>query len=113
MSIRAQGLRTWLWQRLSAAYLAAFLLFSLAGGILAGPWDYVRWRALLTDPVYAVATALFFAALLLHAWVGGRDIIMDYVPAGALRFTALTLLALAVIVMGAWTVVILLLAQIT
>ena len=107
VSIRAQGLRSWMWQRFSGAYIAVYLVFALVGLVVGQPWDYAGWRALFQDPVLAVATGLFFLALFVHAWVGGRDILMDYAPAGAPRFMALSLFALFLLGLGMWLALIL------
>ena len=108
MSIRAQGLRTWLWQRFTAAYLAVFIIVSGLGWFIAGPWDYASWRAIWTDPVLIIAIVMFFAALFVHTWGGVRDIIVDYVPAGSPRFMVLTFLVLFLIVLAIWVVLIIL-----
>ncbi len=108
MSIRAQGLRTWLWQRFTGAYLAAFVVFAFLGWTFSGPWDFASWKHLLADPVLVIAIFMFFAALILHSWVGVRDIIVDYMPSGTARFVALSVLVLVLIVLGVWVTLILL-----
>jgi succinate dehydrogenase / fumarate reductase membrane anchor subunit len=59
----------------------------------------------------SVATGVFFCALLAHAWVGVRDVIMDYVRPVAARAPALVVLAASLIVMAAWFAQILLRIQ--
>jgi succinate dehydrogenase / fumarate reductase membrane anchor subunit len=51
-----------------------------------------------------VSTALFFTALLLHAWVGGRDVLLDYIHAARIRFVSLAGLALGLIALGFWVI---------
>ena len=46
--------------------------------------------------------SVFGAALLAHAWVGLRDVILDYVRPAALRLSLLGLLALALATLGVW-----------
>ena len=90
----ANGLRPWLMQRLSAAYIAGFLLFVLFQ-LASGPQpSFEAWRAWAASPLTNAALALFFTALLAHAWVGTRDVLMDYVKPLALRFLLLTLFGL-------------------
>ena len=107
MSIRAQGMRAWLLQRLSGVYLGVYLL--LAVFILgAGPTlDYAHWHELLSQPAVSIATLLFFYFTLIHAWVGIRDVLIDYVQIVALRFSILIALALGLITMGIWVSMIL------
>lgn len=108
MNWRAQGLRAWLWQRVSAVYLAVFILTSLLVLGLDAPRGYLAWRALFAHPLVGVAVVLFFAALLIHAWVGIRDILIDYVPRQGLRFALLGLVILGLLAMAVWVLMIIL-----
>jgi succinate dehydrogenase / fumarate reductase, membrane anchor subunit len=45
---------------------------------------------------------LFFIALLYHAWVGMRDIVMDYVHSAALRLTLETAVVVALLLYLIW-----------
>jgi succinate dehydrogenase / fumarate reductase membrane anchor subunit len=90
----AHGLRAWLLQRATAIYLALYLL--VVPLMLASRWplDFQQWRALFAAPLMSVATGLFALALLLHVWVGIRDILMDYVHAVWLRLALMALTGL-------------------
>ncbi len=80
MSGRLQGQRAWLWQRLSAIYLLAYLLYFLGYLIIVRPADYFSWSAWMQGTgLMPLLSCLFFLTLAVHAWVGGRDIIIDYV----------------------------------
>ena len=95
-----QGLRPWVIQRISAVYLA-FLFLYLLVSLLAQPasaHSYVAWRQWLGQPGNSVALGIGFLALLLHAWVGVRDVVLDYVHHMALRLTILT--AVSVLLLG-------------
>lgn len=107
MSWRPQGLRAWLWQRLTAAYLAVYIVAAAIVLGLGGPWDYAAWRQLLGHPVISVTTGLFFGALLVHAWVGTRDILIDYCPPLGLRFAILMLMTLGMFATGIWAFLVL------
>lgn len=102
MSWRAQGLRAWVLQRVSAVYLGLFILVAAGWLIWHAPFGYVEWRGWLAVPAVNIATALFFAALLAHAWVGMRDIVIDYVHPTGVRFAVLSLVGLALLAMAAW-----------
>jgi succinate dehydrogenase / fumarate reductase membrane anchor subunit len=56
----------------------------------------------------ALPTLLFFAGVLLHAWVGIRDVVIDYVHAAALRLCVLSLVGALLLVCGFWVADILL-----
>lgn len=99
---RAQGLRAWFWQRLSSVYMVLYLLPVGAFLLLWPPDSHAAWRAWLAQPLVGLATALFFAALLVHAWVGMRDVLMDYVHPLALRLALLCVVALLLAGSGLW-----------
>lgn len=98
MNTYLTGLPAWLVQRLSALYMILFTLFAAAGWWLSVPLEFTAWRSLFAHPVVSVATAMFFLALLLHAWVGMRDVILDY----AGRFPAIRLMLL--VLLGGWLI---------
>jgi succinate dehydrogenase / fumarate reductase membrane anchor subunit len=50
-----------------------------------------------------VATLLFFASLILHAWVGMRDILMDYIKPTGIRLGLEVGVILVLAVYAAWT----------
>jgi succinate dehydrogenase / fumarate reductase membrane anchor subunit len=66
------------------------------------PQSYPEWRGWLAEPFVGLATALFFGALLLHAWVGMRDVIIDYAGALSVRLTLLMLTGLGLVGIGLW-----------
>jgi succinate dehydrogenase / fumarate reductase, membrane anchor subunit len=101
------GLRDWLAQRITAVVMTAYIL-ALAFVIMwKKPAAYEAWRELFAQGWMRIATLLFVVSLAWHAWVGARDILMDYVkPTGArLSLEILTLLLLAIYI--GWTVQIL------
>ena len=107
MSWRASGLKAWTWQRLTAVYLGLYLAITLISVFRYAPLDFSTWRAAFSSPLVALATALAITCLLIHAWVGVRDIIMDYLRPPALRIAALGGLALFLSLMGLWALLIL------
>lgn len=102
------GLRAWVLQRATALYLTAYLLFVGLRLMLSPPADAEAWRVWLTAPGMAVATAIFFLALLAHAWVGARDIAIDYVRPVGVRLAVLALVAVALLAQGLWVLRVLL-----
>jgi succinate dehydrogenase / fumarate reductase membrane anchor subunit len=102
------GLRAWLLQRLSAVVMLAFIVSALLRWWVAPPQSYAQWHDSMRHPPVIVACCLFFGALLLHSWIGVRDVLMDYVHPVALRLGLLTLLGLGLLAMGLWVLRILL-----
>ncbi|MEN8171202.1 MAG: succinate dehydrogenase, hydrophobic membrane anchor protein [Pseudomonadota bacterium] len=99
------GLGAWLVQRLSAVYMGLFVVVVAIILLITPEIDYIRWRGLFTQPVLAIATTMFFLALLLHAWVGMRDVILDYAgPSPSMRLLILSLLGGWLIALGIWEI---------
>jgi len=101
------GLRGWLLQRISAVYLGLYLPLALLLLWVHPPTDFAHWRATLQHPWVYLTTLLFVLATLAHAWVGLRNILLDYVRPLALRLVLLGLLAAALIILGAWLLLLL------
>ena len=104
----ATGLRAWLVQRISAVYMLLFIVYVLAHFAVDPPRSHLEWRGWILSPGVSIVSFVFFAALLAHAWVGLRDVIMDYVNRPATRVFVLAMLTGGLLAMGAWTVRILL-----
>jgi len=101
------GLRDWLAQRITAAIMALYSVIVLVVLLTGAPISYAVWSDLFAQGWMRVATLLFAASFAWHAWVGMRDILMDYVkPAGA-RLTLEIVVLLALAGYLGWTVQIL------
>ena len=101
------GLRDWLVQRISAVMMAAYALF-MAGWLLLHPgFNYDAWTALFSGSVMRSFTLLVMLALFYHAWVGVRDIVMDYIKWPRLRLLIHVLVILALLMYAIWAVQIL------
>jgi len=101
------GLRDWLIQRVTAVVMALYIL-SLAGYLLLQPnLDYDVWTALFSSQTVRTFTLLFMLSLFYHAWIGIRDIVMDYVKSAAVRLVIHVLVILALLLCAIWAVEIL------
>jgi succinate dehydrogenase / fumarate reductase membrane anchor subunit len=77
------GMRDWLSQRVTAGLMALFTIVLLVQVLFGGPLGYDRWAAIFSTQWMKVLTFVLIVALAWHAWVGVRDIWMDYVkPVG-------------------------------
>lgn len=102
------GQRAFMLQRLSALVLLAYLTAAALRLALGAPVGLGEWRAWAAQPLAAAALLLLAGALLLHAWVGVRDVVLDYVKPLPFRATVLLLVASALVLLGAWTALIVL-----
>jgi succinate dehydrogenase / fumarate reductase, membrane anchor subunit len=77
------GMRDWLSQRVTAVVMALFTLVLLVQLVMPGPLGYDRWAGIFSAQWMKLLTLVVVLALAWHAWVGMRDIWMDYVkPVG-------------------------------
>ncbi len=99
-----RGLNAWLIQRASSLYLAGYLLYAGWQLLSSPPAGYAAWKALASGAGMRVATALFFVALLAHAWVGLRSVWMDYLRPAAVRLAVSLLSAAALMALALWAI---------
>jgi succinate dehydrogenase / fumarate reductase, membrane anchor subunit len=97
------GLRDWLAQRITAAIMALYTLI-MAVVFFNRPLDYSAWKALFAQGWMRVATLLFAVSLAWHAWVGVRDILMDYVKPDGWRLSLQVFVLLVIASYLGWTV---------
>jgi len=102
------GLRDWLGQRVTAVIMAVYTFLVGAILLLDAPGGYGEWKALFSGRIMQLATLLFIASLLYHAWVGIRDVLMDYIGAASVRFTLQVCVILSLVVYMGWSILILL-----
>jgi succinate dehydrogenase / fumarate reductase membrane anchor subunit len=101
------GWRDWLVQRITAIIMALYtgLLFVVA--LWNGGFDYATWKAIFASNAFRIATFLFMASLLWHAWVGVRNILMDYVKPAGVRLTLQCIVIGVLVGYLGWTIAIL------
>jgi succinate dehydrogenase / fumarate reductase membrane anchor subunit len=96
------GLKDWLAQRVTAIVMALYtLLMIVAVPMVDG---YEGWRALMSHGFIRFVTFVFIISLCYHAWVGVRDIWMDYVKPTAVRLTLHVLTLLALVGYAGWAI---------
>lgn len=96
------GLRDWIAQRATAVVMALYTLLMLAVVLIVCPQDFTAWRGIFANGFVKFATFLFFVSLFWHAWIGVRDIWMDYVKPTGLRLTLHVLTILALVGYTGW-----------
>ena len=98
------GLRDWLSQRITAVVMTLYSALLLGIVLWHGGLDYATWQALFAGDAFRVATFLFMASLLVHAWVGVRNILMDYAKPTSVRLTLQIVVICVLIAYAGWTV---------
>ncbi len=82
------GLKDWLLQRITAVIMVVFTLFLLFSFIFFTDKNaliYDQWSGLFKNQFMQALTFLTYLSLLYHAWIGIRDIWMDYVKPVGIR----------------------------
>jgi succinate dehydrogenase / fumarate reductase membrane anchor subunit len=102
VSRRASGLKAWFLQRATAVYLGLFGIYLALYFMLAAPASHAELVAWAASPWVALGLLLFIPILLAHAWVGIRDVLMDYMKPIVLRATAMTLVGFVFLASGLW-----------
>lgn len=97
------GLRHWLLQRITAVLMLLCLLAITALLLHQQPTSYPAWRALWSLAWVRLVTLLLLGSLLLHAWLGVRDILDDYVPSRRVKIALQRLAGTALLLEAAWS----------
>lgn len=81
------GLKDWLIQRITAVLMIFYtiLLFILA--VIYQPESYEDFKSLFSTQWIKIISLLCFIGLCWHAWVGVRNVLMDYVHPMGIRLT--------------------------
>ncbi len=101
------GLRDWLIQRITAVIMALYSLTLFVYLLLQPHVNYNVWTGLYSNQWMRIFTLLFLMSLFYHAWIGMRDVVMDYVKPAGVRLLIHVLVVLTMIVYTIWSVQIL------
>ena len=108
-----EGLRPWVIQRVSAVYMVLFIIYAAYCYFTADAIAYEPWKDWLFNPFNTTVVGIFVIAVLFHAWIGMRDVILDYVHNIMLRIFILGLLLGVLIGSALWVFRILLLSVVS
>ena len=81
------GMRDWLMQRITAVIMLIFTLTLIITSFSSSAKGYQWWAGLMSNWAMQGMAMIAFVALAWHAWVGMRDIWMDYVKPAGIRLT--------------------------
>ena len=98
------GWRDWLVQRVTAVVMALYTVLILGLLLWYGGLDFAAWKATFGNEAFRVTSFVFMVALFWHAWVGVRNILMDYVKPVTLRLTLQVFVIGALIGYTGWTI---------
>lgn len=98
------GLKDWLAQRVTGVVMAVFTLLIFAATLAGVTSSREAWQAFMANGFIRFINFLFILSLCYHAWVGVRDIWMDYINSAAVRLVLHVLTMLALIGYAGWAI---------
>jgi len=101
------GVIDWLAQRITAIVMAVYTIILLATFLSSKSFGYEAWAGMFAKQWFKLTTFVTLIALLYHAWVGMRNIWMDYVKPAGVRLTLQVLTVLWLVGCAGWAVQIL------
>ena len=101
------GLADWLAQRITGALIALYTIAIVSVLIDKPLRSYEAWKAVFDQGWLRVATLLLAIAVAWHAWVGIRDVLMDYVKPTGARLLSEVLAGIGIAAYAGWVVEIL------
>lgn len=101
------GLIDWLAQRLTAIVMVVYTIFLAVWLAWCTPHSQAEWKQLFSGNFVRIFTLLTLLCLYYHAWIGVRDIVMDYIKQAGIRLTVYTAVIAALAAYTVWSVAIL------
>ena len=101
------GLKDWIAQRATAVIMGIYSVLMAVGLLIVRPDGFDAWRQVFSCGAVKFMTFLFFVSLFYHAWIGVRDIWMDYVKPTGVRLTLHVVTIAALVGYTAWAAAIL------
>jgi succinate dehydrogenase / fumarate reductase membrane anchor subunit len=98
------GSGDWLAQRITAVVITLYTLLVLGIVLWHGGMDHATFTALFASVPFRIVTFLVMVALAWHAWVGMRNITMDYVKPIGIRLVLQAAIVAALVGYVGWTI---------
>ncbi|MEQ1603014.1 MAG: succinate dehydrogenase, hydrophobic membrane anchor protein [Methylophilaceae bacterium] len=104
----AHAFGDWLWQRFTALFMLVYSLIFAARWMFNPPLPgAAAWKLWCSPWYFKSLSLLFLLALIYHAWLGMKEILMDYVPQLRIRNALQLVFAWVLAVYAVWAFIIL------
>ena len=100
------GARGWLVQRFTAVVLLILLPVLFFSILNVEQLDYQKWQKWVGSDVNSALILVTFLTLLVHSWIGVRDVILDYINSRSLQVALLGIVLFALSYLAVWLFVI-------
>jgi succinate dehydrogenase / fumarate reductase membrane anchor subunit len=84
--------------------MAIYILLVITLLLVFSPTDYISWKAIFSNQWIRIVTFLSFISLCWHAWIGVRNILMDYIHATSIRLTLQVLVIFSLFFYAVWSI---------
>ncbi len=101
------GWKDWLIQRVTAVIMLIFSVLMLGFFMVNGAVSYAEWKQLFSGQFVRIMALMFLLSINYHAWIGMRDVLMDYVKPLWMRLLLQVAVLLFLIGCSVWSVSIL------
>lgn len=100
------GWQDWLAQRVTAVIMVLFSIVIIGFFAVHGGVNYEQWKTLFGSQIFRILALLFFLSVFYHAWIGIKDVLMDYIKPAGLRISLQVCVMLFLVVCSIWSVTI-------
>ena len=100
------GWQDWLAQRVTAVIMVLFSIVIIGFFAVHGGVNYAQWKTLFGAQIFRILMLLFFLSVFYHAWIGIKDVLMDYIKAAGLRIAFQVAALLFLLTCSIWSVTI-------
>lgn len=108
VNIAAHAFGDWIWQRITAVFILFYSLFFALRWMLDAPLSSAAaWKIWFSPWYFRSLTLLFLLALIYHAWLGMKEILMDYVAQIKIRKPLQALIGSVLLAYAVWAFIIL------
>lgn len=97
------GWQDWLIQRVTAVIMVLFSIVFIGFFVVHGSVGYGDWKSLFGSQLFRILALLFLLSVLYHAWIGIRDVLMDYIKPVGIRLTAQVGVLLFLVACAIWS----------
>jgi succinate dehydrogenase / fumarate reductase, membrane anchor subunit len=99
------GIRDWIAQRVTGVLMALFTVVVLAQLVFTrGPIGYDKWAGIFAGQPMKMLTFATVIGLVYHAWVGMREVLMDYVQPVGIRLVLQILVIVWLVGCAGWAI---------
>jgi succinate dehydrogenase / fumarate reductase membrane anchor subunit len=84
--------------------MAIYILLVIVLLLVFSPHEYTSWKVIFSNQWVRISSFLFFISLCWHAWIGLRNILMDYIHETSVRLTVQVLVIFSLFFYAVWAI---------